>query len=1395
MSTFVSFLFTALMKKILPALFLLLSFFGYAQLDTEHWFAPMAAKSGTGGLVSNLYLSTNETSPFTVNVYYNNLVFATASISKGNPAVVPVPGAYMMGTNAGHLFIPIAKGIYAKGSKKFFANYRFAVTSHAEIITSKGLAGLGTTFYATMAPITGTANYVNSTIGVMATEDNTTVTISGYNPAVVFSNGTSSPTLTFTLNKGQSYIVDAISDVAIANKDGLIGAKIVASRPVTVTNGNFNGIYTNQNFTNNDILMDQAVPVDRLGDLFVLVKGNAPPSSGMETAIIVATEDNTEVYVNGNLLGTVLNEGDYFLLDGNAAYVNQGNNHYNMLVTSTKNIYVYQLLGGTATGTIHAAGGFNYIPPLNCFLPTKVDEIGLISNMGPTQYGTKLNIITQTGAVVTVNGVTLGGTNGPYQVNTNPNWVTYSVPGVNGNITVNSTKAVTAGIAAGSGAVGYGGYFAGFSSVPAISKTGDCYTGIQLQVDNSYDSYQWYLNGVAIPGETSFSINPELYGAGNYTVMVTKNLCGFKVTNEYHYTSCPPIITTTQTIGSCNTFTINPGFTTSTQTIDPALTQIIQAPASGTAIVNPATGIISYTPQNGLTANTQVQFVYYIEGNGSPADFEYFRVILNIEVLQTTGASIATCANADGTGTFDLTSVTVSNDSGAAVTYFSDAAFTNAIPNPANYTGPAGMVYASVISTYGCAGTAPVQLTINPAPNINTNNFNAALCDENLDGTVPVDFTVITPQIVNNAAQFTTRYYLNQADATAGNANTLPANWTYNAPTTVYVRVDTITGNCPPVFGQIDFTIASPMPLLAPEITTTLCDPDGNGSENANLTDYIPSFTAAAGVTATFHSSLADAQNGNNAINPNQLVTGTGIYYIRFSSNDGCPNTGKITLNLETLQVTPATLSACGNAAGTATFNLSQANVTTNAGVTFTYFTDAALTAPVNNPNAYNTASATVYVQVSTQNGCTSSTSIQLNVIPLPNINTANFNGALCDDNFDGIVTVDFNTITPQIVNNAGAFTVRYYATLAAAQAGGNNNLPNNWNYNATTIVYVRVDSTTGNCTPAYGQITFSIGNRIQLLTNEVTTEVCDNDLSGDEQVNLNGFIAQFTTAPGVSASYHLTLADAQNDVNAVNSNQNITGPQTFYVRFESNNGCPNTAELNISLKSPRASETLKDVSICPGTSVILDAGAGFTGYLWSTGATTQTITATIGNYYVDLSFNGCVYRQYVQVLPAEQPVITKIEVKGDIATIHVSGGTPPYEYSLDGVIYQTSNVFMGLSKGTHTVYVRSAEKCRPVMKEFLVLNLINAITPNGDGVNDVLDYSDLRTKENVSIQIFDRYGSVVYQSSAKKYIWDGKVSGQSISSGTYWYVLKWTDPDTKENSEYQGWILLKNRE
>ncbi|WP_294275883.1 gliding motility-associated C-terminal domain-containing protein [uncultured Chryseobacterium sp.] len=1114
------------MKKILSIIFAIFCLSAHAQMDTEHWFAPMAAKSGTAGLQSFLYLSTNETTPFPVQIYNNNTLYNTVQVSKGNPVQVSIPAYFLLATNQGDLFTPTSMGMYVKGSKKFFANYRFSVTNHAEIITSKGLAGLGKKFYAAMAPNTGSEYYVNSTIGVTATEDNTSVVVSGYNPNVLFSDGSSTPTKTFTLNKGQSYIMDAVSNDSFYNLAGLIGAKIESDKPISVTNGNFNGIYTNQNFTNNDILMDQAVPVERLGKDFVMVKGNGSVTSGMETAVIVATENNTQLAFNGSASTISLNAGQYYMVpSGN--YIPQGNGNYNMNISASKNIYVYQLLAGVSTGNEYPTGGMNFIPPLSCFMPNKIDEIGFINKIGTSTFNTKLNIITQTGATVTLNGNPIAAANGPYAVTGNPNWVTYSVPNISGNITVNSTKSVTAGIAAGSGAVGYGGYFAGFSSVPAITKTGDCYAGILLQVDNTYDGYQWYLNGNPIPGATSFSINPELYGAGTYTCLVTKNNCESRMTDPYTYTVCPPITTTTYTIGSCSTKVISPAFTNSAQIITPANTAIISAPVSGTAVVNPVNGQITYTPNPGLTSDTTDSFIYYIQGNGNPFDFEYFKIIINVDVLQVnTGLSLASCSASNGNGTFDLTSLTTSPDSGTSTTYFTNSNLTGPIANPTAYTGPTGTVYANVTSQYGCSKMTPISLTANQGPTVNTSAFSGVLCDDNFDGIINVDFTAVTPQIVTNSGNFTVRYYLSQADATAGNNNTLPVNWTFTGNTTVYVRAD--------------------------------------------------------------------------------------------SSN---------------------------------------------------------------------------------------------------------------------------------------------------------------------------------NCPPAFGQISFSIGNKVSLLTNTVTTDVCDNDLNGSENINLNDYKNLITANPAATLTFYSTLANAQTGTNAIPALQVITTASTFYVRITSPSECPNTASITISLKTPKKSTKLRDMVVCTNEQAMLDAGTGFTSYAWSTGATTQTITVGAGSYYVDLGFNGCVYRQQVTVTTAQAPAITRIDVSGFNATVYVSGGTPPYRYSLNGIDYQTSNVLTGLSRGLHTVYVLGSDGCSPVSKEFLVLNLVNAITPNGDGINDVLNYSDLRIKQSVSIEVLDRYGSPVYKSSDRNYVWDGKSGGRPLSTGTYWYILKWIEPDTKLPVSYSGWILIKNRE
>lgn len=717
------------MKKFLLSLVLVFLTINtlFAQRDTEHWFAPMMNRTGLSGGINgqSIYFSTDSTTPFTVEIFNNNAVIGTVTIMKGDPKVFVVPVATnpvtsvsaMVTTSQTDLFTPITKGIYTKGPKPYYANFRFSVTSHGEILTSKGKAGIGKKFYAAAAPITEAGNSIyNFMAGVLATEDNTIVTVSGYSPSVVFSNGTTgatNPTLTFALNKGQSYIIEGRGNVA-GNQTGFIGAKIESTKPISLTNGNFNGQFSLGTVgSSSDIIMDQSVPVDRLGNEFILVKGNGSIDIKVEDALIIATEDNTEIYVNGSTAPVAtINEGAYYRVNAisNTNYIDQGNGHFNMYIRTNKNVYVYQLLAGAAS---IATLGYNYIPPLNCFLPRRIDEIALINDLNGSLNDIKLNILTEAGATVTVNGNNPSATEGPYIVQGTTAWVSYSIPGLSGNVTVTSTKAVTAGIAGGSGAVGYGGYFAGFSSIPVIAKkSGECAPGIILEVDDGFDSYQWYLNGVAIPGATANTYAPLV--GGNYTVKVGMGTCAPITTPIYKVYSC--VKNTTANLNACATKIITPAFTSSPQAPVPSTVTIITQPTHGTATVNPATGVITYNPTTGYTGADVI--VYKFCGNGGEfVDCELVTLNLTVVPFIVKDAKLEECQYEDK-AYFDLTKANIIDLTPVTKKYYPTLADlnanTNQIMTPANYGSAGGFVYVKVTSTEGCTANAKIELVAKP---------------------------------------------------------------------------------------------------------------------------------------------------------------------------------------------------------------------------------------------------------------------------------------------------------------------------------------------------------------------------------------------------------------------------------------------------------------------------------------------------------------------------------------------------------------------------------------------------------------------------------------------------------------------------------------------------------
>lgn len=651
-------------------------------------------------------------------------------------------------------------------------------------------------------------------------------------------------------------------------------------------------------------------------------------------------------------------------------------------------------------------------------------------------------------------------------------------------------------------------------------------------------------------------------------------------------------------------------------------------------------------------------------------------------------------------------------------------------------------------------------------------------CDTNFDGNIPIKLDDLNATIITNyKPEFVVKYYQNLTDATLGNANTLPNNWSYNADTTIYVRVE--NGVCAPEIQPIEFKFGNKISVT--NYSTTICDGDFNNTETVNLATYLPQLTSETGYTHLFYLTKNDADLEQNPVASSQNLTATTTFYVRIKKSGICDNIAALTLNFgqpNKSTTLPAQVTVCEGS-----------TTTLDAGTGFSSYLWS---------NGATTQTITVgkgdySVLLTSPNSCTFTQNVKVVESPKAIVDISKFNTTICDQNLDGTIEVNLNNVTSAILLNPGIYRVKYYTNATDANAGNANILNNSWSFSTDTTIFVRVES--DYCPTQIYPLDFKFGNRVTVLTSTLSQEVCDDDLDAIKSVNLKTFESFFTTDSSVSITYFNSENDAKNNVNPISSTQNITSTGTYFLRFEKSNSCPNWAKITVNIKTPKASTTLQNVEICKDATYTLDAGTGFDSYKWSTGETSQTVTKGIGEYYVDLESNGCIYRQNVKIIAASEPSIDSVIEQGNSITVNVSGGTAPYEYSLDQINWQTSNIFYNLKRGVQKVYVRDSKKCTVKEYEFSIIKLLNAITPNGDGLNDFLDYSDLRVKKEVKILIFDRFGKKIFSNeNSTSYIWDGTENGRPLPSGSYWYILEWIEPDTGIKINNKGWILLKNR-
>ena len=170
----------------------------------------------------------------------------------------------------------------------------------------------------------------------------------------------------------------------------------------------------------------------------------------------------------------------------------------------------------------------------------------------------------------------------------------------------------------------------------------------------------------------------------------------------------------------------------------------------------------------------------------------------------------------------------------------------------------------------------------------------------------------------------------------------------------------------------------------------------------------------------------------------------------------------------------------------------------------------------------------------------------------------------------------------------------------------------------------------------------------------------------------------------------------------------------------------------------------------------------------------------------------------------ADLPIITLGDQPIKLNATATSGLEVSFQVQ-DNTIASVANAELTALKEGKTTVTAAQEgndlwlAAEPVSQELTVLSLpdmkvVNVVTPNGDGENDVLVIKEIeRYKEN-HVRVFNRLGQVLFETdnydNTNKVFAGRDASNRVLTDGTYFYKLEWT----VDGKKYQqtGWFYLK---
>jgi gliding motility-associated-like protein len=248
------------------------------------------------------------------------------------------------------------------------------------------------------------------------------------------------------------------------------------------------------------------------------------------------------------------------------------------------------------------------------------------------------------------------------------------------------------------------------------------------------------------------------------------------------------------------------------------------------------------------------------------------------------------------------------------------------------------------------------------------------------------------------------------------------------------------------------------------------------------------------------------------------------------------------------------------------------------------------------------------------------------------------------------------------------------------------------------------------------------------------------------------------------------------------------SGPFNFTVTDA--NGCIVYESYTISEPDPVTIDFVTTPVHCfngnDGTaSAIITGGTQPYSYEWSNGSTQEQLTGvTAGMFSVTITDqNDCQYYGNVEIgsFPALdasweiEPVSCKDLADASIHII-VAGGAGNYTYQWNtGAV---TPYIEQIGPGDYTIIITDENLC-DLELNFSIAQVFNecmripsSFTPNGDGINETWVLGNIDAYEDAKVQIFNKWGNLLYETRGQYIPWDGKWNGNPLPSETYYYII-----------------------